>query len=177
MDRLRNIGLSLADVTRKYAWHFERQGRESSSDLPTYRALADLEKHEGISQIKLAEIIGVTPVAMARILTRLEADGLVRRRPDPTDRRARRLYLTPKSKPALAEMWHLADRISSQAFAGISQSERDVFLDVLNRLECNLGTLKTPSVEAALDTTRISAPAPRTTRGNGRPSVRRVGSA
>jgi len=48
----------------------------------------------------------------------MEADGLVERRPDPSDRRARRLYLTSKATPFLDTMWHLADLTRAEAFEG-----------------------------------------------------------
>ena len=75
---------------------------------------------------------------MVRILDRMEADGLVERRPDLSDRRARCLYLTPNSKPVLDEIWQIAEQIYSEIFAETSQAERDVFLDVLGRINRNL---------------------------------------
>jgi DNA-binding MarR family transcriptional regulator len=93
-------------------------------------------------------------MAMVRLLDRMQADGLVERRPDPVDRRARSLYLTPKSKPALEEIWRLAALTRSEAFAGIGQPKRDVFLDVLARLDRNLSALEEAPVEAV-----VAAPA------------------
>src|ERR1035437_1149092 len=98
-----------------------------SLTLPPCKILAYLERNEGISQSKLAELTSIEPMAMVRILYRMEAEGLVERKPDPVDRRARRLYLTTKSKPALDEIWRLSDLTRSETFAGISQSERNVF--------------------------------------------------
>lgn len=149
MDRLRNFGFLLKEVSRKYVLRFEQRAQEMSMTLPPCKVLAYLERNEGVSQSKLAELTSIEPMAMVRILDRMEADGLVERRPDPVDRRARRLYLTPKSKPALKEIWRLSDLTRSETFAGISQSEKDVFLDVLGRLDHNLCLLETPPVEAA----------------------------
>ena len=109
MDRLRNFGFLLKDVSRRYVLRFEQHAAEMSLTLVQCRALIRLEKNEGVSQARLAELIDVEPMAMVRILDRMEADGVLERRPDPDDRRARRLYLTAKAKPLLEEIWRLAD--------------------------------------------------------------------
>src|ERR1700680_3989510 len=101
-DRLRNCGFLLKEVTRRYVLRFEvRAAREISLNLSQAKTLVRLEKNEGVSQARLAELAEVDAMAMVRILDRMEADGLLERRPDPADRRARCLYLTPKAKPLL----------------------------------------------------------------------------
>ncbi|MHB8744478.1 MAG: MarR family winged helix-turn-helix transcriptional regulator [Sulfuricaulis sp.] len=149
MDRLRNFGFLLKEVSRRYVLRFEQRAHEMSLTLPPCKVLAYLERHEGISQAKLADLTSIEPMAMVRILDHMEADGLVERRLDPVDRRARRLYLTPKSKPALNEIWRLSALTRSETFSGIGQSERDVFLDVLERLHSNLSLLGELPVKAA----------------------------
>ena len=161
MDRLRNFGFLLKEVSRRYVLRFEQRAQEMSLTLPTCKVLAYLERNEGISQSKLADLTSIEPMAMVRILDHMEVEGLVERRPDPADRRARRLCLTPKSKPALDEIWRLAALTRSEAFAGISQAERNVFLDVLERLEGNLSRLQDPTVETApVAPASVSAPTP-----------------
>ena len=148
MDRLRNFGFLLKEVSRRYVLRFEQRAQQMSLTLPTCKVLAYLERHEGISQARLAELTSIEPMAMVRLLDRMQADGLVERRPDPVDRRARSLYLTAKSKPTLDEIWRLAALTRAEAFAGIGQSERDAFLDVLARLDRNLSALEETPVEA-----------------------------
>ena len=79
---------------------------------------------------------------MVRILDRMEADGVIERRPDPADRRARRLYLTARAKPLLEEIWRLAELTRAETFAGIARVEREAFIDVLERLDGNLLALE-----------------------------------
>ena len=99
MDRHRNFGFVLKALSRRYVLRFEQRARAISLTLPQCTALVRLEKNEGVSQAKLAELADVEPMTMVRILDRMELDGWVERRADPDDRRARRLYLKPKSKP------------------------------------------------------------------------------
>src|SRR5207247_4196198 len=68
------------------------------------RALMSIARNEGLSQAAVATMLDIEPIALVRILDRLHMEGLVERRPHPTDRRVRTLWLTP---PA----WAVVDRV------------------------------------------------------------------
>ena len=141
-DRLRNFGFLLKEVSRRYVNRFEVRAAEIPLNLAQAKALVRLEKNEGVSQARLAELAEVDPMTMVRILDRMEAEGLLERRPDPADRRARCLYLTAKAKPILNEIWRLSDEIRAEIFAGVSEEERDRFMGVLERLYANISQLE-----------------------------------
>ena len=141
-DRLRNFGFLLKELSRRYVQRFEVRAREISLTLPQCKVLARLEKNEGVSQARLAELAEVDAMTMVRILDRMEADGLLERRPDPADRRARCLYITAKAKPLLEEIWRLSDATRAEVLEGIGQHERDVFISVLERIHVNLCRLE-----------------------------------
>src|SRR5712672_376383 len=141
-DRLRNFGFLLKDLSHRYVQRFEVRAREISLTLPQCKVLVRLEKNEGVSQARLAELAEVDAMTMVRILDRMEADGLLERRPDPADRRARCLYLTAKAKPLLDEIWRLSEATRAEVFAGIGKNERDVFMTVLERIRDNLSALE-----------------------------------
>lgn len=63
-----------------------------------YLYLFSLYIQDGRRQQELADIIGVDKAAATRALARLEQSGYVRRREDPADRRAVRVYLTPAGR-------------------------------------------------------------------------------
>jgi MarR family transcriptional regulator, transcriptional regulator for hemolysin len=148
MDRLRDFGFLLKDVTRRYVLRFEQRARDLSLTLPQCKTLVRLEKNEGVSQARLAELADVDAMTMVRILDRMEADGLLERRADPGDRRARRLYLTAKAKPLLDEIWRLAEATRAETFAGISQPDRETFIALLERMHRNICDLDTSPAEA-----------------------------
>ena len=145
MNQLRNFGFLLREVSRRYALRFEQHAQAVSMKLQPCKALVYLQRNEGVSQTKLAELSSIEPMAMVRILDQMESEGLVERRPDPNDRRARLLYLTAKSKPTLDELWRISDLTRGETFTGISKSERDIFLTVLERLHNNLNELQQPT--------------------------------
>ena len=150
-DRHRNFGFLLKEVTRRYVNRFEVRAAEIPLNLAQAKALVRLEKNEGVSQARLAELAEVDPMTMVRILDRMEAEGLLERRPDPADRRARCLYLTAKAKPILGEIWRLSDEIRAEIFAGVSKAEREQFMTVLERVYDNISQLdgSAPSTSGA----------------------------
>ncbi len=153
-DRLRNFGFLLKEVARRYVLRFEVRAREISLNLGQAKALVRLEKNEGVSQVRLAELAEVDAMTMVRILDRMEADGLLERRPDPADRRARCLYLTAQARPILSAIWRLSEETRAEAFAGVSKAERDLFMTVLERIHDNISRLDSEPTHA--DTAKSS---------------------
>ena len=88
VDHLRQLGFLLKDVSRRYTRRFEERAQSLSLTLPQCKALIYLQDSEGVSQKRLAELTELDPMTLVRILDRMEADGWVQRRFDPSDRRA-----------------------------------------------------------------------------------------
>ena len=63
------------------------------------RIVGQLTRNEGISQAALAALLEIEPMTLCRHVDRMEAAGFVERRPDATDRRARRIFTTGKAGP------------------------------------------------------------------------------
>jgi MarR family transcriptional regulator, transcriptional regulator for hemolysin len=83
---------------------------------------------------QLAELMDLSLAVTSRGLQRLEEDGLVARRPDPSDRRATRLVATPRGKTARAGIQSaLCDELAS-VLAGWAEADRHVLAELLPRL-------------------------------------------
>ncbi len=149
MDRMKNFGFLLKDVSRRHVLRFEQHAREISMTLMQCKVLVHLEKSEGASQARLAELTDMEPMMMVRILDRMEADKLLERRPDPDDRRARRLYLTKKAKPLLEETWRLAELTRNEMFTGINKADRETFMRVLERVHDNACAADSAPIETS----------------------------
>src|SRR5262245_29072023 len=136
----RTLGLVLHDVARALRKRFEQRAR--AAELPLTRAqwsvLAHLARQEGINQAALAQVLEIEPITLVRLLDRLQAAALIERRPDPRDRRARVLYLTPAARPLLERIWALAASVREEAMAGLSEAERDQLIAMLLRIKSNL---------------------------------------
>jgi DNA-binding MarR family transcriptional regulator len=138
MDRLRNFAFLMKDISRLHSKNFERHALGLSMTLAQCKVLAHLERNEGVSQVKLADLTDTDPMTLVRILDRMERDGWVERRAHPGDRRARQLFLTKTAQPVLQEMWRVSDRVRAEAMAGLSAADREQLLDLLSRVQANL---------------------------------------
>ena len=90
----RSFGFLIGDVSRLLRKSFDRHARTIGLTRAQWRVLAHLSRNEGVKQSELADILEINPITLARLLERLGTDNCVERRMDPTDKRARRLFLT-----------------------------------------------------------------------------------
>jgi len=141
MERLRNLGFLVRDVSRLYGRHFERHARELELTLPQCKVLAHLSRNEGISQARLAELTETDPMTLVRTLDRMQQDRWIERRADPADRRAHCLFLREEAKPVLARMWKIADQARSEAISVLAAPEREQLIELLARVHENLQAL------------------------------------
>jgi DNA-binding MarR family transcriptional regulator len=92
-----------------------------------------LGPHEGAIQQELGAAMGVDPSTMVSLIDQLEADGLAKRRPRPTDRRAREVVITPKGRRILERARQLAIQVEDDVWRGLSVAERRQVLALLRR--------------------------------------------
>ncbi len=90
---------------------------------------------EGRSQQALAERLGIPASRMVALVDHLEANGLLERRPDPEDRRVRGLYLTRKGRGALERAGKIAIDYETRLCSGINREERELLIDLLQKLQ------------------------------------------
>ncbi len=91
---------------------------------PLFRVLNAVDAAEGQSQQAIAAAIGAPPSRMVAIVDELEQRGLVERRPHPSDRRIRALYLTGKGRKLLASGRKVAAEHEEELTQGMSAAER-----------------------------------------------------
>lgn len=136
----RSFGFLLHDVSRLLRKRFDRRAQSLGITRAQWSVIAHLHRHEGVNQTTLAEILEIQKITLARLVDRLEQAGWVERRPDPTDRRANRLYLTDKVAPMWERMRELAGEIFDDALQGLPLGERELLIDWLLAVKRNLAT-------------------------------------
>jgi len=92
----------LHDVARLMRLRFDQRARAFGMTRAQCVTLMKLDCRPGMSQAELATLLEVEPITVARMIDRLEASGMVERRPDPSDRRMHRLHLRDAAAPVLA---------------------------------------------------------------------------
>lgn len=142
LQNARRFGSLLKDVSRLYGERFEQHAASLGLTLAQCKALTRLAESEGISQVRLSELTDIEPMALVRILDRMESNGWLERRTDPRDRRIRCLYLTGKAKTLLEDIRHLIDMTWSEAFAGMPERQSELLMELLDRIRSNLDTVQ-----------------------------------
>ncbi len=130
--------LVLHDVARLTRTRFDQHARTYGMTRAQWIILARLDRQPGISQNELAGICEVEPITVARLVDRLETRGMVERRPDPHDRRVRRLHLLPVATPMLAEIARYKNRIFADLTHGIASDTLTTMLDGLLQMKAKL---------------------------------------
>ena len=137
-DPRENLGYLVADLGRLFRRVFDRRVAHLGLTRAQWRALKRLERTEGVSQVELAEQLDMEPIAVGRVIDRLQKSGFVERRADPADRRVWRLHLLPQSADVTVAVEALSKDLRRDGWAGITAAELATTLSVLERVRENL---------------------------------------
>jgi len=134
-----DLGWALGQVMRAHL----RTAQEVVGELPGgprgYQVLAVAGRGEPSSQLALAQKLGVDRTVMTYLLDDLETAGLIERRPDPADRRARRVVLTEAGQARLCELERRFRSAEQHLLDPLDEGERTVLRDLLQRLATHTG--------------------------------------
>jgi DNA-binding MarR family transcriptional regulator len=139
----------LHDVARIMRTRFDQWARTYGMTRAQGVILVRLELQPGISQNEMAALCEVEPITVGRLVDRLEARGLIERRPDPTDRRVRRLHLLPPSKPVLADIQAYRMELMDLVTGGLDPAQVQTMVDVLLHMKNQLTAEDAPARLAA----------------------------
>lgn len=112
-----------------------------------FALLRTIAPQQGASQQAIGEQLQIPPSRMVAFVDGLQERGLVERRANPEDRRARALYLTDAGRELLARAFESANELETELCASLSESEREALLDALRHVGAQLGV--EPGVHAA----------------------------
>ena len=152
------LGLALAEVSR--LWRHVLDARLKPLGLSTARwvALVNLSAHpEGMTQNALALRVGIKGSTLVRQLDLLEADGWVVRRAQPGDRRVKRVFLTPKARPALTSIAAVGRSLRRELLRDCSEAEIRTCNRLLGRVKSRLQPLADPLASEDLAALRLVA--------------------
>lgn len=140
-----DIRLTIAMVLAGRRWRalLDEKFRPINQSSARMEALAAIINSPPLSpQVDIARRLRIEGPTLTRMLDSLEADGLVQRLPDPSDRRTKQLQVTPAGEAALKEMFDIADGLRDRLLEGFSPEQVDMLNDLVwtlvNRLDDGL---------------------------------------
>jgi MarR family transcriptional regulator for hemolysin len=106
----------------------------------TWRPLVYLRRlGDGVRQKELATALSIEGPSLVRLLDSLERRGLIERREDENDRRARGIHLTRSGRELAVRAAKVGNAIQARLLAGVPASDLETCERVLAMLERELG--------------------------------------
>jgi DNA-binding MarR family transcriptional regulator len=157
-----DLGWGLGMIFRAYV----KAAHAAVADLPGgprgYQVLSAAAQGSVASQLALAQHLGVDRTVMTYLLDDLEAAGLIERRPDPADRRARRIVATHRGNQLLTSLNDRLRSAEAQLLSSLGQEAADTFRAQVRTLATQLDALDPPGSPCDLaDEVDAELPAPR----------------
>ncbi|MET4294869.1 MarR family transcriptional regulator for hemolysin [Bradyrhizobium sp. LB8.2] len=88
-----------------------------------------------VRQGVLADELGIEGPSLVRLIDLLQAEGLVERREDPTDRRAKTLHLTKAGDAKVEETNRILRRVRASLLRDVGPEELAITFETLQRIE------------------------------------------
>jgi MarR family transcriptional regulator for hemolysin len=128
----------ISDVARLLRTCADQRAASIGMTRAQWAVMVRLERAEGLKQAELAEQLDLQPITLTRLLDRLCDAGLIERRSDPKDRRAKRLFLTPAARPLLERLHVIGETLMTDVLAGLDDATIAVMLEKLGRVQDNM---------------------------------------
>jgi MarR family transcriptional regulator, transcriptional regulator for hemolysin len=138
----RRLGFLMHDVSRLRRIVFDEFMKPLGATRSQWWVLAYLSRHDGMIQSDLANVLDLGKAALGGLIDRLENAGFIERRPDSTDRRVKRVYLSAKGTHIVKEMRIRSHHASERILKGLNRDERQALADMLTTVKQNLLAIK-----------------------------------
>ena len=110
------------------------QLRPHGLTIPRWQVLSILSQQDGSRATEIADLAGTEQSVMSRVLMQMERDGLVERRPDPTDGRATLIHVTGHGKATFNALLPAASRFVEGLLEPLGPEEAATLAALLDRL-------------------------------------------
>lgn len=129
-----DFGQALGSILRSYL----DNARDAVSDLPGgprgYQVMSVANGDDCSNQATIATLLGIDRTVMTYLVDDLEKAGLVTRRPDPADRRARQVVLTSRGAKAHAAASERIAQVERTVLGNLSDADATLFRELLVRV-------------------------------------------
>lgn len=130
---------SLTTASRRLKTLFDARVTEHGLTYARGRALLMLVRYPDMTQSELACKLGLEQATVVRLLDRMEDHELIRRVPDDTDRRAKKVQLTPQGEEGGQLVKSIGEAIRQEVFGDIPVEDLKVAISVLNAISSRMG--------------------------------------
>ncbi|SDG32806.1 DNA-binding transcriptional regulator, MarR family [Sinosporangium album] len=129
-----DVGWLLGQTFHAYNTTTQRVMAEFPAAHRGYMLVSAAVHESARNQIEMARQLGVDRSVMVNLVDELEREGLVERRPDPTDRRNRLIAATEQGRERLACSLAAIRRAEEELLAPLEEHEKRAFREMLRRI-------------------------------------------
>lgn len=133
-----SLGFILNKTNTKLKNQLFQRFKEDDITPEQWSVLTCLWQQEGISPKELADLIYKDKPNTNRILEKLQAKGLILRKPHPIDRRAYQIYLTERGWTIKDKLIAKVTQLQDEVTAGMEQAQVEEMKRLLNHMYANL---------------------------------------
>ena len=131
------LGYQMAQATIVTSAVFQAHAGEPFGLRPVeYTLLTLIVENPGGTLVRLARALAVTAPNITMWVDKLEARGLVRRQPSPTDRRAQVLHATPEGEALARQATQSILEAERAALSTLSPAEHAMLVELLHKVAC-----------------------------------------
>lgn len=120
----------------------DRLMKANGASFARTKLLLFIRRHDPVRSADIAEAFGHAPRTITEAIDGLERDGLVRRDPDPLDRRAKRISITPAGIAAVEASEPVREAFLNGVFDVLDESERATMALLFGKLNERLASLE-----------------------------------
>jgi DNA-binding MarR family transcriptional regulator len=132
------LSFLIHDVSRMRRTAFDQLMKPLGVTRAQWWVLAHLSRHDGMMQTQLADALDVGKASLGNFLEKLESSGLIERRDDPIDKRAKRVYMARAGHQILKQMMQEEVFFNERILRGLTREEREDMIRTLTRIKTAL---------------------------------------
>jgi len=129
-------------IARQLRQNFDQSVERSGLTRAKWTLIAAVAHNPGATQRVIAQALEVKEITAGRLIDRLCAEGYLKRREHPNDRRAYCVYLAPAAQPVLDKLDELAKIHEAAIFAGFNEDDLKRLNALLDAIARNLSAAR-----------------------------------
>jgi len=131
--------LSAEEIIQRFRDLINRSFHTNKLDISydQYMVINSVYKKQGVTQSHVAEATRKEPASISRIVKLLEKKEMIERVPDRSNKRAKRLYLTPYGNEVHGKATRLFNLTAKNGFDGVYEQEINLFVRILEKVQKN----------------------------------------
>jgi DNA-binding MarR family transcriptional regulator len=134
INRMDSGAYLASQLAKGFARSLQQRAARLGFSPGQFPVLLELWAEDGLTQKQLLARVDIEQATMANTLARMARDGLIDRRPHPSDKRAQLIFLTDKAKGMEDDAIEAAREADLALFRGFKSFERELTLEYIRRL-------------------------------------------